>query len=203
MLIFICRRHPLGCQVEKNITISNYACFPKYFLLAGLWQVSGNEQFLPDQERDAAVSHLEMGLWVMGRAGMSVSSICHRHLPPPLTTSKFAQIGKASVKHKAPEDRYFWNQRFDVAERLPQLICFSAYLFIYLFLLCYFERISSGKHWLIIIFISKHIFTVGPCQAPLLLLCLYIYGACIYLLSLSSFPVIIPHSFSSPQCQSL
>lgn len=138
----------------------------------------------------------------MGRAGTSVSNICHRPLPPPLTISKFAQIGKASVKHKAPRRQIFLKPEISCCREIATIDLFLC-LFIYLFFLCYFGRISSGKHWLTVIFISKHVFTVGPCQAPLLLLCLYIYGACIWLLSLSSFPVIIPHSFSSPQCQAL
>ena len=76
-LTSICRRFliSLGCQMKKA-SVSRIRLVSPSIVVVGLWQISGNKWLPADRQSDAVVHPLEMYLWGIDRAGMSVSNAC-------------------------------------------------------------------------------------------------------------------------------
>lgn len=118
---------------------------------------------------------------------------CLRPLPAPLSMSKFAWIGKVSIRHEDLQGRCFWNQGFRAAENGICLIDWLVSLLIFTYL---FFSMLLGKDfkWEGLVIHFSHFKAHLHCWT---IFCFYVcvfLDVCIYLFPLSSWPTTILHS---------
>lgn len=114
-------------------------------------------------------------------------------LPAPLSMSKFAWIGKVSIRHEDLQDRCFWNQGFRAAENGICLIDWLVSLLIFTYL---FFSMLLGKDfkWEGLVIHISHFKAHLHCWTSFCFYVCIFLDVCIYLFPLSSRPTTILHS---------